>query len=248
MPSLRDVSDAAAGMCTPVPATAAGICDVCHGCVPNPAYRTCYSCNRVIQGVSRPSRRIVPVSLMTKQGQLYDTLRRYKAGWVTPAMQAQHSVRVVGLLGRFLEDHAACIAAAGGGMWDVITIVPSSSGRPGPHPLASALGRYQPLFSQYVELLRPGAAPLGHNQASNSGYALATPVQGRRVLLLDDTFTTGARVQSAASALQDGGAVVVAVVPVGRLIDPDYTAEHGAYWRARRLTPFDFATCCLCRL
>jgi hypothetical protein len=65
------------------------------------------------------------------------------------------------------------------------------------------------------------------------------------VLLVDDTFTSGARGQSAASALQLAGAHVVAMVPVGRYIRPDFSPMTQTFWDDARRTRFDFESCCL---
>ena len=63
------------------------------------------------------------------------------------------------------------------------------------------------------------------------------------MLLVDNTFTSGARGQSAASALQLAGAHVVAMVPVGRYVRPDYSPTTQAFWDDARATRFDFETC-----
>jgi adenine/guanine phosphoribosyltransferase-like PRPP-binding protein len=73
-------------------------------------------------------------------------------------------------------------------------------------------------------------------------------VAGLRVLLIDDTFTSGANVHSAAPALTTAGAGVVAAVPVGRVIDTrdaDRYPEKLAFWRRQRGSPFTFEACCL---
>jgi hypothetical protein len=51
-------------------------------------------------------------------------------------------------------------------------------------------------------------------------HAFGTPriVKDRRVLLVDDTWVTGARMRSAAAALHDGGAQVAGLVVVGRTV------------------------------
>lgn len=99
-----------------------------------------------------------------------------------------------------------------------------------------------------LEILARGPAALGHLLASRDGYrAVAGPGgrdQGRdlaradvdaapraadagpaggsaaRVLVVDDLYTSGARAQSAAFALRRAGLDVVAVVPIGRLVEP----------------------------
>ena len=68
------------------------------------------------------------------------------------------------------------------------------------------------------------------------------------MLLLDDTFTTGASFQSAASALSLAGADVVAGVVIGRVIDTgnaDRFPDKAALWKRQRAIPFTFGTCCL---
>jgi predicted amidophosphoribosyltransferase len=47
-----------------------------------------------------------------------------------------------------------------------------------------------------------------------------------RILLVDDTFTSGATFQSAASALALGGADVIAGVVIGRVIDTSDTLRN----------------------
>lgn len=68
------------------------------------------------------------------------------------------------------------------------------------------------------------------------------------MLLVDDTFTSGATFQSAASALALDGADVVAGVVIGRVINTSDTAGHPeklALWQQQRQVPFSFAACCL---
>jgi orotate phosphoribosyltransferase len=84
-----------------------------------------------------------------------------------------------------------------------------------------------------------------HNRASDQGYIVPGSVEDLSVLLVDDTFTTGARAQSAASALQLSGARLVAMVAVGRVIAPDFSAETKALWDGVSAGRYDFDVCCL---
>jgi adenine/guanine phosphoribosyltransferase-like PRPP-binding protein len=63
------------------------------------------------------------------------------------------------------------------------------------------------------------------------------------VLIVDDTFTSGARAQSAASALTLAGAEVVAVVPIGRYLRPAFSQEAADLWERARAIPFSFDSC-----
>jgi hypothetical protein len=57
--------------------------------------------------------------------------------------------RVAALLARFLQNHNRCI-----GGWDLITVVPSSIGRRGPHPLAQAINMVPALADSHRPLGR----------------------------------------------------------------------------------------------
>lgn len=59
------------------------------------------------------------------------------------------------------------------------------------------------------------------------------------------TFTSGARAQSAASALNNAGATVVAILAIGRVISIDAGEHTEQYWQRQKQTPFDFNACCV---
>jgi orotate phosphoribosyltransferase len=61
-----------------------------------------------------------------------------------------------------------------------------------------------------------------------------------RVLLLDDVYTTGARAQSAAFALRAAGAVVPAVLVIGRRVNPEWRDEVDVIWQRQTAIPFRF--------
>ena len=64
------------------------------------------------------------------------------------------------------------------------------------------------------------------------------------MLLIDDTWTTGANAQSAAAALKDAGAGTVAAVVIGRHLNRDW---HENDLRLRALgESFDWEHCALC--
>jgi orotate phosphoribosyltransferase len=64
------------------------------------------------------------------------------------------------------------------------------------------------------------------------------------VLLIDDTWTTGSRAQSAAIALRDVGAVTIAVVVIGRHFDRGFGPGE-EYYESARARRFTWAKCCL---
>ncbi len=98
----------------------------------------------------------------------------------------------------------------------------------------------------YSDLLWIGPHPAHHGAASDLGFTVNASVQGRRVLLVDDTFTSGAEVQSAASALQLAGAAIPAAVVIGRYINPHFNDASNQLWERARAQLFRFERCCLC--
>jgi predicted amidophosphoribosyltransferase len=240
--TAADITDPLIRTYTRVLPVQPGICDICHG-APGAGWERCWSCAHAIGQVSRPVELVLPISLTELLGQLHHVLRSYKRDDYPSAVRDRFRVQISALLARFLATHGRCIRIAAGQEWDCITIVPSSQGRVGTHPLESVMQVFGSLRDQYRPLLAAGSQPAGHNRASDEAYVLTSDVQGLRVLLVDDTFTSGARVQASASALNLGGARVVAAVPIGRVINPGFNAESAAVLAKAREKPFDFGVC-----
>jgi hypothetical protein len=94
--------------------------------------------------------------------------------------------------------------------------------------------------------LGPGPAVAGHLRPAGDAFSAPAEGRGRRVLLVDDTWVTGARAASAVAALHGAGASVAAVVVVGRLVDPAASPARAGWWRARETGQGGRASgCCL---
>lgn len=244
MPTVVEVTDPLRSIYRTVPPSGPGVCTVCHS-QPNAGFDVCSSCYAAMSRVSHPTRRVVPVSLMSKDGQLYYALRRYK-DVIPSAASGQLQRAVAATIGRFLDGHGPCIQDASGRAWDTVTTtVPSTRRRPGVHPLAAAVRMLPQLGAMMVDTLRANAAGDGADRdADDARFELIASVSGRSIPIVDDTLTTGARIQSAASRLAHGGATVVAAVPVGRLVNPERSPD---VWAASVAEPYDFGICCLQR-
>jgi predicted amidophosphoribosyltransferase len=242
--SFRDYTEPYLSMYTRVPPAGSGVCDICHGAL-NPGFDRCWSCSQTMRQVTRPLALVVPISLYQTPGQLWKVLRDYKDGR-TASQRTRFTLQVAATIGRFLSGHWRCIAGTEGNPWDLIVTVPSSSGRAGIHPLRRALQLLPPTYSDHeADLLRPGTVAARHNQADDDAFTVRGSVDGARILLVDDTYTTGARLQSAASALGQAGAELVAAVVVGRVVRADDSAATKALWEAAKATRFSFEACCL---
>jgi phosphoribosylpyrophosphate synthetase len=201
------------------------------------------------------------VALCRTGDHLHAVLRGYKDA---PAVSARrHFARGLAVhLARFLSAHGACIAQAAGSRWDSVAVVPSSARipaarRPPPllagHPLEEVLGSVPPLSGLVQVEIGRGPGSADHLAPEAEAFSVGGEARGRRVLLVDDTWVTGARMQSAAAALVEGGAQVVAMVVAGRAIGAVDTTTAPAlerWWRwaearARGEGEMAYAPCCL---
>jgi adenine/guanine phosphoribosyltransferase-like PRPP-binding protein len=126
--------------------------------------------------------------------------------------------------------------------------VPSKIGREGAHPLEKTIRLGQPLAGEYRTLLTPVQPDLvDRGRSDDTAFAVAEDVAGKRILLIDDTFASGASLQSAASALGLAGATVIAGVPIGRVVDTSNPAypEKLELWEQQQAVRFSFDVCCL---
>ena len=230
------------GMLTPVPAVGRGVCRVCHRAA-RPGYDRCESCLRTMNQVAHPVELVVPISLFQSGDSLWNLLRGYKDS-PDPIVRRRQSNRLAAILARFLRLHADCIHRAGGGEWDLVTVVPPSKVREEPQPLLAVLARVGSAREQAQVTLERVAKP-GHRRASEDAYSATVQIAGRRVLLVDDTLTSGAALQSAASALAAAGGIVAAAVVIGRVIDVEFSSGDRAMWNSCSRQGFSFGRCCL---
>jgi hypothetical protein len=204
----------------------------------------CFACRVVGRRLGLPLAPVFPVRLCPLPSPLYTVLVGYKE---SPASEARRRFgpMVHALFAGFLSPHARCLAAAVGGPCEVVLPVPSTA-RPSGSPLAGVdglasacarLGDWSP------GLLARAEAPVGHMRPDLRAFAVpparSPDVAGRRALLLDDTYVSGARAQSAAAALRRAGARSVVVVAAGRVLRPARSAEHAAFLVRHRLGGHD---------
>lgn len=245
MATVEEFTDPFAAAYTPPPKAGAGICDICHN-APFAGHTRCWSCGQSVAGVTHPLTLVIPISLYGIPSQLHSVLANYKRSPDARVRQL-HRLQVGATLHRFIRDHGKHIRATAGIDWSRITIVPSKRTRSEPHALEEAIRLSRTLLRpQYEPLLEPWEPErIARAQSSDRGFRAVRALHGERVLLIDDTFTTGASFQSAASALAFGGAQVVAGVVLGRVIRPEFSPEMQSLWDEQRAIPFDFDICCL---
>jgi hypothetical protein len=201
----------------------------------------CFACRVVARRLGRPLAPVVPAHLCPLPGPLYTVLLGYKESPVAEA-RSHFGAIVRALVRAYLEGHGSRLHAALRGSIDVVALVPSTH-RPGPAPLALGTGiagvveevlptaRWAPALLGRAER-RDGWPPVAHMRPDPAAFTVPSPAQaplrGARVLLLDDTYVSGARAQSAAAALGRAGARTV-IGPLGRVLRPDRIALHADF-------------------
>jgi predicted amidophosphoribosyltransferase len=223
-----------AGSLVPVPGAAADVCEICRSWKLND-HRYCNNCAQNILELARPCRAVLAISLYRKPSELRDWLTFYKP--TDEGYRPDFAMRIRAIFYAALTLSGETLWNLTGG-WDAVVVVPSSKSRGGAHPFESLLQSLQ-LNALESPLIRD-RGELGHCKPSDQGFVVNVRVTGRRVLLVDDVYTTGARSQSAASALNSAGAFVVAILAVGRRINPDYSTEAANVWERQLHRTFSF--------
>lgn len=209
-----------------------GHCDVCTAPTAAPLCDGCRD-HRTLHGTALADL-VVPLA--------------YVCGWMSPPHQSAHHVRRYKHLTqpsagcandlRLMVHaatllHAECVAKAVGSAWDTVTFVPSAA-RPGPTHPAVALARSVAGYHLKDRLLLTVGPEIGAppTRRPMSTRFVVDPgsrpvVEDRHVLVVDDTWVSGGKAQSAALALKAAGARAVTVLCVGRWLDWRW-AEHKA--------------------
>jgi hypothetical protein len=193
--------------------TSSRLCSVCRGPTGRRSAR-CYGCDLHMQcAPGSLADVVVPVAFAIKGGSHARCLWQYKSERLAAEAVGRAALTVRALLLVFLHDHGPCLWRAA----DIpgpthLAVVPTARGRPGTHPLRALIAEH--LTGPWAELrARPGGEQV---RDLDPGRFKARAIPGARVLLIDDTWTTGSSAQSAAMALRRAGADAVITVVLGR--------------------------------
>ena len=206
----------AAGLRVPMPA-GPGCCPVCRG-PSGEGYPRCFSCclhHRSAPGLLADA--VVPLSYSIAGTAYSRWLRAYKSA-SADRHEARAAMRTLLLV--FLHDHGSCLwASAGMTAPSHAAVVPSGCGRMGVHPLRALIEPY--LALPWAGLVACAGDPVQSRELRLGRYRSASSLRGASVLLLEDTWASGASAQSAAAALKLAGAASVLTLVFGRHVNTE---------------------------
>jgi hypothetical protein len=237
MPTVEDLTEPYGNFMLG-PRRGPGVCEVCFNFTAG--YARCYACGLVGQAIDV----LAPISYSIAHEQLHHALAAYKRGGGESARRL--SGQLAAVLWRFLATHERCLAgAAGTPAFELVATVPSRDReRDETHPLRSIVGELVgPTRGRHERLLRRSEHAVPAREFDPRKYLATRALDGSSVLLIDDTWTTGANAQSAAAALKAAGAGPIGAVVIGRHLNREW---HQNDQRLARLTrPFDWLRCAL---
>lgn len=222
-----------------------GICAVCTGpadsglCWPCQSHRDRYGDQLAGQVITLAYAK----GDMTPRHQSGHHMYRYKNS-ISPSAECLRDLKLMVLGATYL--HGECMARAFG-WWDTVTFV-SSASRPGiEHPVRELAEQIIPLEDRAKLLLgigpqigAGGRFPLP-DKFTISDQQLPN-VEGRHVLVVDDTWVSGSKSQSAALTLRAAGARAVTIFCVARWLSWTYQQDHQQLISATT-TPYDASLC-----
>ena len=201
-------------------ASALDRCGVCGGPC-RTGFACCYCCRTLVRQLGQPLVRVSAMADYRVGDGMHRHLRGYKDAPLAEVRRA-HVEALGSMASRWLDAHRGELVRRFGAPWDAVATVPSTSRRRGA-PVDAVVGQVDELRELHRSLLVRGDDPVDHLVASRHGFDRSPSVdpswlRGRSVLVVDDSHVTGARAQSAVAALRAGGAEVVGIVVLGRVV------------------------------
>lgn len=170
------------------------------------------------------------------------TVRAYKR-----AQPVERCAEDMALMVRAASDlHSDCIEAQCGGPWSSVTFVPSRTHPDGAHPVAELARQIRRNNGAKNRFLLGIGTGFDAERTVRADRFTVPPeyvdrVAGKHVLLIEDTWVSGAKVQSAAVSLHDAGAARVTALCVARWCRDDWPAHKELLDSCT--VPYDALTC-----
>lgn len=219
------------------PRHASSVCEKCFNLTRG--FSRCFACSQLEDHLAV----MVPVSYSVGHEYLHHILADYKRLDDERARSAGEQLSAI--LSMFLAHHEPCVVhAARVQRFNLVTTVPSGNRhRDAGHPLRRIVGELvAETRDRHERLLMRSSRPAEPRAFDARRFQAVRRLHGESVLLIDDTWTTGASAQSAAAALRAAGAGTVAAVVLGRHLNRGW---HENDQHLDTLS-FDWRQCALC--
>lgn len=213
-------------------------CELCLGPKSSTSFTNCLGCERLRGSGEIPSAlegMVVPMTSALQPGPWYNRLQLYKTtikeyGWLLAA-----------LIHRYFETHVDDIAALLGGAPSLITVVPSKKSwvtfdTQTLRRVLRVAGRE--LFDVVQTLEFATGATLPRQKYLPDVFRPVQAIAGERIVLIEDTWTSGATSTSAAGALLREDAAAVLILPIARQVALEFHGDEHPYVEAAR-APYD---------
>ncbi|MEU8894384.1 hypothetical protein [Nocardia sp. NPDC048505] len=212
-----------------------GICTVCRGPAEKEMCGRCAVASSNYPGLLADRTILLTYAIGNRAGERHQSAHHmvaYKGYRGTP--QAEECAEDLQLLiSSVAELHRPCFEAWLGAPWDSLTFVPSKERPDRRHPLVALANSVIPPLSAAPSLqkfmLTPGPGSETKHEMTDDRYLIEERwlpvVEHKNVLIVDDTWTTGASAQGAAMAAKLAGAESVSILCVARWLRWDW-ADH----------------------
>jgi predicted amidophosphoribosyltransferase len=203
------------------------VCNYCLG--PVSKFRQCFGCHSVFHKAGAPRQlrsRVVPMTSALNPSRWYSALSNYKK------FQPDLKRVLASVAHHFIARNTNNVRALLGGHPDIITVVPSKRGLQfEEQPLARALRLVDPIAEKLKHTLVHVSGQSVPHQGFNADAFGPGPVRvaGKLVLLVEDSWVSGATAVSAAGTLLALGAKDVLIAPVARVITQERWPDDHPY-------------------
>jgi predicted amidophosphoribosyltransferase len=185
-------------------------------------FSLCRGCE-LTNGVPPSLERVaVPITAALNPSSYYSALWTYKESeWI------RYGRFLAALTALFIRSQRRRLEEVLGGVWDAVAVVPSTRVPHERQRLRQVADNVQALREGLQpQLLRHNGTRIGRSDYKPEAFDVVSPVDGRRIFLLEDSWITGSHPLSAAGALLGAGARSVVVVPIARVVRQDYWGQH----------------------
>jgi predicted amidophosphoribosyltransferase len=193
-------------------------CEVCGTPIEAP-WRYCFHCNAHKNSGLLLADRVGSLIYAVKQTQSYLMVYNYKTLVAGPSLERQ----VTALLALGLRGHTRCAEELAGAHNTAWAVVPSTRGRSKLHNLVSRLANRK---AQELQVAYVGHGSQGRSLQPELWKVSAPRNLPDHVILVDDSWVTGAHAQSVASAIKSVGIPMVSIFTIANVLEPDWHANR----------------------